>query len=172
MAFARGFLSVALGLFAVGVAATGALAQPAGAPGDEGPAPALVLKGHTADLGGAAWSPDGSKVVTASSDHTARIWDAKTGAVLAVLAGHEESVRNAAFSPDGKLVVTASRDGSAKVWDAATGKELVTLAGHAGMLEHAGVEPRQQARHHRLARQARDRLGRQVGEGPHPAARP
>ena len=43
----------------------------AGAP--EGPSPSVVLKGHEADLAGAEFSPDGSKVVIASSDHTARI---------------------------------------------------------------------------------------------------
>jgi WD40 repeat protein len=55
-----------------------------------GPAPALVLRGHSGDLAGAAFSPDGTKVVTASSDKTARIWDAKTGAQLALLSGHGE----------------------------------------------------------------------------------
>ena len=67
----------------------------------EGPPPTVVLKGHTADLAGADFSPDGTKVVTASSDRSARIWDVKTGTVLATLGGHTEGVRSASFSPDG-----------------------------------------------------------------------
>jgi protein gp37 len=34
----------------------------------------------------------------------ARVWDAATGAVIAVLSGHEYRVRSAAFSPDGARV--------------------------------------------------------------------
>ena len=102
-----------------------------------GPPPTVELKGHTADLASADFSPDGAKVITASSDHSARIWDAKTGAVLATLGGHTEGVRSASFSPDGTRVVTASRDGSAKIWDANTGALLKTLSGHGGMLEYA-----------------------------------
>ncbi len=105
----------------------------AGAPA-EGPPPTVVLKGHTADLAGAEVSPDGAKVVTASSDHSARIWDTKTGAVLATLGGHTEGVRSASFSPDGTRVITAARDGSAKIWDANTGALLKTLSGHGEML--------------------------------------
>jgi len=45
-----------------------------GAVAEEG-APPLLLKGHEADLAGAVFSPDGSKVVTASYDGIARIWD-------------------------------------------------------------------------------------------------
>ncbi len=93
----------------------------AGTASPDGPPPAVVLKGHTADLAGADFSPDGSKVVTASSDHSARIWDTKTGAVIATLGGHTEGVRSASFSSDGTRVVTAARDGSAKIWDAGTG---------------------------------------------------
>ena len=45
----------------------------------------------------AAFSPDGSRVVTASWDKTARLWDGKTGAPLATLAGHEGDVQSAAL---------------------------------------------------------------------------
>jgi len=64
----------------------------------------------------AAFSPDGARVVTASSDETARLWDAGTGAEIAVLGGHVNGVRSAAFSPDGARVVTASMDQRARLW--------------------------------------------------------
>ena len=47
-----------------------------------------MLSGHGDDVFSAAYSPDGTRIVTASEDKTARIWDAHTGAQLAVLSGH------------------------------------------------------------------------------------
>jgi WD40 repeat protein len=41
------------------------------------------------------WSPDGSRIATASMDHTARIWDAKTGALIGTLSGHTRDVTDA-----------------------------------------------------------------------------
>ena len=71
----------------------------------------------------AAFSPDGKRIVTASSDKTARLWDAETGKPIGEpLKGHEAEVRSAAFSPDGKRIVTASWDKTARLWDAETGK--------------------------------------------------
>jgi hypothetical protein len=78
----------------------------------------------------AAFSADGSRIVTASFDNTARLWDGATGAALAKLSGHTDAVFSAAFSPDGSRIVTASADNTARVWDAATGAALATLAGH------------------------------------------
>jgi WD40 repeat protein len=66
----------------------------------------------------AAFSPDGSRIVTASWDETASIWDAATAQEIAVLRGHEHWVHSAAFSPDGLRIVTASYDKTARIWDA------------------------------------------------------
>ena len=71
-----------------------------------------------------AFSPDGGRVVTASWDNTAAVWDATTGALLTVLAGHSRGLRYADFSPDGLWIVTLSDDNTVRVWDAAYGHEL------------------------------------------------
>jgi WD40 repeat protein len=58
------------------------------------------------------------------------IWDAWTGAMLAILAGHTDAVNDAIFSPDGSLIVTDSADKTVRVWHARTGATLAILAGH------------------------------------------
>ncbi|PID58768.1 hypothetical protein CSB45_01860, partial [candidate division KSB3 bacterium] len=99
------------------------------------------LEGHTGSVWSAAFSPDGRRIVTASRDGTARVWDAATGAELACLTGHEGFVESAAFSPDGTRIVTASWDGTARVWDAATGAALARLSGHEGGVLSAAFSP-------------------------------
>ena len=101
----------------------------------------LALAGHTALVSGAAFSPDGSRVVTASWDGTARVWDAKTGGVLITLAGHRSWADSAVFSPDGGRILTASWDKTARVWDAKTGAVLATFSGHADHVNGAAFSP-------------------------------
>ena len=77
---------------------------------------AQTLRGHRNTVSSAAFSPDGRRVVTASVDNTARIWDVASGRELATLSGHKNIVTSAAFSPDGRMVVTASHETTAKIW--------------------------------------------------------
>ena len=84
------------------------------------------------------FSPDGTKVVTASDDGTARVWETTRGESLVTLIGHEDVVNSAAFSPDGTRVVTASDDGTARVWDAVAGELLTILAEHDSWVLSAG----------------------------------
>ena len=65
----------------------------------------------------AAFSPDGKRIVTASLDGTARIWDATTGKPLCTPLDHRGYVVSAVFSLDGSHVVTASYDDTARIWD-------------------------------------------------------
>jgi WD40 repeat protein len=85
-----------------------------------------VLEGHTDEVVSAAFSPDGIRLVTASTDGAARIWDAGTGSPIAKFHSHGPVVA-AAFSPNGKRLVTASPDSIVQVWDALTGQALTTI---------------------------------------------
>jgi hypothetical protein len=98
--------------------------------------------GHEDAVTSAAFSPDGKRIVTASSDK-ARVWDADSGKPIGEpLKGHEGAVESAAFSPDGKRIVTASRDKTARVWDADSGQPIgEPLKGHEGAVESAAFSP-------------------------------
>ena len=85
------------------------------------------LQGHHGEVWSAAFSPDGARIVTASVDKTARIWDAETGKPLVEPLSHRGEVYSAAFSPDGTRIVTASEDGTARIWNAKTGKAVGEL---------------------------------------------
>jgi WD40 repeat protein len=63
-----------------------------------------------------AWSPEGSRIATASTDRTARTWDAQTGEPLDVLTGHLTEVNGVVFSPDGSRLVSVSGCCAARVW--------------------------------------------------------
>ena len=89
-----------------------------------------TLTGHTDEINDVVFSPDGTRLASASTDHTARIWDFASGKELFTLQGHTDTVMQIRFSPDGKRVATASWDGTARVWAVATGQPLMTLTGH------------------------------------------
>ena len=96
----------------------------------------MVLRGHTGDIFSASFNGDGSCIVTASVDGTARVWETSTGKAI-TLRGHKSAVMHACFSHDGSRIVTASSDSSARIWKAATGECLKILNGHEGMVQHA-----------------------------------
>lgn len=86
--------------------------------------PQRILAGHEGSLWAVDYSPDGSFVVTASGDGTARLWDTTSGKQLRAFIGHEDEVVSVAFGPDGRTVLTGSYDQTARLWDVETGQEL------------------------------------------------
>ena len=93
------------------------------------------FRGHTQRVSSAAFSPNSTRVVTASSDGTARVWDVENGASVLTL-HHPHGVNSAEFSPDGARVVTTGVD-NARVWDATSGAQQLQLLGHHGNVADA-----------------------------------
>jgi WD40 repeat protein len=100
-----------------------------------------VLSGHADRVNSVAYSPDGSLIVTASSDRTARVWDAGTGASVAELRGHTKEVNSAAFSPDGKLIITAGNDATVRIWSVGSFAFVETLGAHTSQVLGAEYSP-------------------------------
>ncbi len=86
---------------------------------------------HTKEVRCISVSPDGSRLVTSSSDQTAIVWDATTGRPIFQITGHRGpgggTVYHARFSADGKRIITACNEGSARVWNAQTGAPELML---------------------------------------------
>ncbi len=88
------------------------------------------LIGHGGMVRSVDVSADGSKVITASFDYSARVWSFDDQTELAVLDRHEGPVTNAVFGPNGQRAVTTSDDHTAIIWDMQTFKPLHRLQGH------------------------------------------
>ncbi|WP_437621634.1 nSTAND1 domain-containing NTPase [Sorangium sp. So ce1151] len=102
---------------------------------------ARSVLGHPEGLLCASYSPDGRRIVTASRDGTAWVWNADGTGQPIVLRGHEDVVRSAAFSPDGRRIVTASWDGTARVWNADGTGQPIVLRGHEAGVGSATFSP-------------------------------
>ncbi len=103
--------------------------------------PRIPLRGHTAAILHAAFSPDATRVITASADHTARIWDATQSKPALFILNHKDRVEHAEFSPDGRYVVTASWDNTARIWDANTGLPVGQPLEHSAEVRWATFSP-------------------------------
>ncbi len=80
------------------------------------------IRGHTDSVWYADFSPDGRRIVSASRDATAKVWDAETGAMVSDFVGHATGVVYARFFPDGRRVLSADNDHRAYIWDTNTAR--------------------------------------------------
>jgi WD40 repeat protein len=101
----------------------------------------VLQSDHSSDLTSVAYNPDGTTIITASSDHTARIWNAATGEHLKTLTGHTDRIWSVACSPDGTTITTGCADHTAKIWNSTTGEQLKTLHGHSHGVTSVAYNP-------------------------------
>src|SRR5262245_43185036 len=117
---------LALGLLAL---ASFVLDGGAAARAEDKPNPALRLihEGHTNNVVGIAFTPDGKTLVSSSLDKTIRFWDVSTGKQSQIIR-HTEPFGPIACSPDGKtLAALSDRDRVVILYDPETQKEKARL---------------------------------------------
>ena len=85
---------------------------------------------HTGDITSIDFSPDSKVLASGSYDETVKLWQVKSGELIATLKGHSGPVTSVTFSTDGKVLASGSYDETVKLWDVESGKELTTLKGH------------------------------------------
>jgi WD40 repeat protein len=87
----------------------------------------VELRGHRAPVSAVAFRPDGARMVSASFDHTLKVWDVDTGGVVQTFTGHSAKVLALQFSGDGRQLASAGLDGTVRLWDAASGRQRACL---------------------------------------------
>jgi WD40 repeat protein/serine/threonine protein kinase len=99
----------------------------------------LTVPVASGGLMSAAFSADGSRIMTVSFDRIAATLDTKTGASLLTLNldGHTNVLNSASFSGNESRIVTGSYDQTAIVWDAEIGNQMHVLRGHADEVKSA-----------------------------------
>ncbi|KAG2070646.1 WD40 repeat-like protein [Suillus decipiens] len=97
------------------------------------------------------YSPDASMFATAGHDELSpasltyesavKIWDEKTGELVATLKGHTNWVWCLAWTADGKTLISGSVDCSIRTWNTQTWKEIAVLDGHTDAVYAIAISP-------------------------------
>ncbi|CAM2070290.1 Non-specific serine/threonine protein kinase [Sulfidibacter corallicola] len=100
-----------------------------------------ALSGHSAEIRGIAFSPDGKTLASASGDRKILLWDVQSGTQKAALSGHEGTVWSVAFSPDGHTLASASLDRTILLWDIQARTPRASLVGHSAPIWSIAYSP-------------------------------
>lgn len=77
----------------------------------------LKQQGHFDAMNALCYSPDGSRVVTASDDGKIKVWDINSGFCLMTFTEHTSAVSAVAFAKKGQVLFSSSLDGTVRAWD-------------------------------------------------------
>ena len=111
-----------------------------------------TMRGHTQNVMGVAFSPDGQTVAsvsgssltvpqTASKPGELCLWTTETGKLVRKLTGHAGPLTGVDYHPNGNLIATSSWDRTVRLWDARTGNLLQSLSGHQDWVLHVAFSP-------------------------------
>src|SRR5262249_4380077 len=111
-----------------------------------------TLQGHTQNVMGVAFSPDGRTLASVSGSALRVpqavskpgelfLWNTPTGVRIHNVTGHAGPLTGVSYHPNGNLVATSSWDRTIRLWDAGTGDLRHDLTGHRDWVLHVAFSP-------------------------------
>jgi WD40 repeat protein len=101
----------------------------------------LTLAGHAGRVRSVAITADGQYAVSASDDHTLKVWDLKRGVEVRCLTGHSDWVRAVAVIPNTSRVISASDDHTLRIWNIETGLLEATIDTYGDWIRSLAIDP-------------------------------
>lgn len=81
------------------------------------------FKGHRGEITGLSFNPDGTQLVSCSTDSTLMLWNFKKKAHAIKFENHDDSVTGVHFSSNGKFIASCSKDRSVRLWKTSVSKK-------------------------------------------------
>lgn len=92
----------------------------------------FISQGHTNSINAVSYSPDGTRILSASIDRTIKEWSISTGKCLRTLEGHTDVVKSIHYHPDGEKAISGSVDGTIREWELGQNLEINRWEAHDG----------------------------------------
>lgn len=101
-----------------------------------------TLFGHGGQIYTLAWSPDGTRIASATSVYGVNIWDVFAERITCTFGPRSATIKNSvAWSPDGKYLAIGGNDKTVHIYNVSLQKEAFTYSGHAGFVMSVAWSP-------------------------------
>ena len=91
--------------------------------------PLVTLTGHKEGIAGVTWLDSATEIVSASWDHTIRIWDAEMQSLKTELVGNK-AFFDVAYSPEKKMLLTAASERTIRMYDPRSTEGLIVKSAY------------------------------------------